>query len=291
MLNYRQIFGELIVPRKPTSPQEALRQLQEERAKPFWRKPGMRMTLAAVVLALMMGVFQKKFDQPIKTPQQQAQLTTPNLDSAKAYFTRARVYLEHDRPEEAISDYNHVLKANPKSFLAWQGRGQVAFSMGDYPSALADFTKALELRPQSMEILNNRALTHLQLGQAAQAVRDYQLALKYTPDSALLMANLGLAHQANRESELALKAFQQAQQINPDYLLAKLFEGNYWLAQKRYKQALPLYDQVLGGRSDQAEAWHNRGLAYQGLKQCKAANYDFKQACELGYAKACKQKC
>ncbi len=279
------------MPRKPTPPLEALRQLQEARAKPFWRKPGLRMTLACVVIALMMGVFKKKFDQPVRTPQEQAQLTAPNLDSPKAYFTRARVYLEHDRPEEAISDYNHVIKSNPKSFLAWQGRGQVAFRMGDYPSALADFDQALSLRPRSMEVLNNRALTYLQLGQASKAVADYQQALQQLPDSALLMANLGLAYQAAGDSVAALKAFQAAQQLNPDYLLATLFEGNYWLAQKKFKQALPLYDRVLGGRDEQAEAWHNRGLAYQGLQNCKAANYDFKQACELGYAKACKQKC
>ena len=279
------------MPRKPTPPHEALRQLQEARSTPFWRKPGLRLTLASVVIVILMGVFKKKFDQPVKSPQEQTELTAPNLNSAKDYFTRAQIYLEHDRPEEAISDYNHVLKDNPKSFLAWQGRGQVAFKMGDYPSALADFNQALSLRPQAMEILNNRALTYLQLGQPSKAVLDYQQALNKSPDSALLMANLGLAHQAAGQGAEALKAFQEAQQLNPDYLLARLFEGNYWLAQKDYRQALPFYDRVLGKRPDQVEAWHNRGLAYQGLGQCKAANYDFKQACELGYAKACKQKC
>ncbi|MBF2052035.1 MAG: tetratricopeptide repeat protein [Candidatus Sericytochromatia bacterium] len=276
--------------RRPTSPQEALEQLRAERNRPFWRTPSLRLTTATILLLILMSFLQNRLGQP-PTPVQQKYATPADLDNAAQYFTRARIYLEHDRPGEAISDYSHVLKDNPASFLALQGRAQAWLRLDQPEQALADFTAALALKPDAMELYNNRALVYMQLGRPDHAMADYNQALKYQPDSALLHANRGLAWADLGKSEQALADFRLAQRLNPAYALAFFFEGNHWLAQKMPGQAETAYTQALRLQDDLSEALHNRGLAREQLGRCSAALADFERACALGYTASCDQSC
>lgn len=278
------------MPRRPTSPQEALEQLRAERNRPFWRTPSLRLTTATILLLILMAFLQNRLGQP-PTPVQQKYATPADLDNATQYFTRARIYLEHDRPGEAIADYTHVLKDNPDSFLALQGRAQAWLRLEEPEQALADFTAALALRPDAMEIYNNRALVYMQLNQPAAAINDYDRALAHQPDSALLYANRGLAWSELGKSEQALADFRTAQRLNPDYALAFFFEGNHWLTQQAPAEAEAAFNLALRLQDDLAGALHNRGLARQQLGRCSEAQPDFERACALGYTASCEQRC
>lgn len=278
------------MPPRPTSPQEALEQLRAARNRPFWRTPSLRLTLATVLLLVLMAFLQNRPGQA-PTPVQQKYATPADLDNPAQYFTRARIYLEHDRPGEAISDYTHVLKDHSASFLALQGRAQAWLRLGDHPQALADFTAALALKPDAMELYNNRALVYMQLNRPVEALSDYDKALAHQPDSALLHANRGLAWSALGKSEQALADFRAAQRLNPEYALAFFFEGNHWLSQQAPAQAELAYNQTLRLQNDVSEALHNRGLARIQLMRCPEARQDFATACALGYAASCEQTC
>jgi len=282
--------------RRPTPPAEALRQLQEAQSRPFWRTPSLRLSLASVMLLMLMWFFENKLNLDTSPPKLAADIsqkfaTAADLDNATQYFTRAQIYLEHHRPGEAVSDYNHVLRQTPDSFLALQGRAQAYLRLGEPQLALADFTQALAVRPDAMTVLNNRALVYMQLNQPEAALADYDRALELQPDSALLHANRGLVWAALDKPTQALQDFRQAQSLNPDYAPGFFFEGNQWLKQSQYERAERAY--VLAVRRDPelAEAWHNLGLSRKHQGRCEAARQDFQQACELDYAPACAQKC
>lgn len=284
-----------------------MRQLQDQQEQSFWRRPQARLTLVCVLLFVLIGVMQRTFQSgpsaPVLSDQQLAEallenpLTLGDLDSPQAYYNRAREHLAADRPAEAISDYNQVLKQDPQAVLAYKGRAQVFLRVKKYDAALADFEQVLHLHPSAeiqREALNNRGLIQMQLGQYKTAIVDYLAALKLNPppgQAALLYSNIGLAYEALQDLEKAHLAYQTAQQRASTYTFAFLFEARLWLNQNKPAQALPLLQKVTTDRPDLAEAWQSLGDTYQALHQCPAAELAYANACKLTQKAPCKIKC
>lgn len=222
-------------------------------------------------------------------------LTSKSLANPQAYYTRARVYLEHDRPAEALSDYTHVISDHPEAVLAYKGRAQVFLRVKKYTAALSDFEKVLALSKDpeiQREVLNNRGLIKMQWGQYKEAIVDYLNALKQSPppgQAALLYSNIGLAYEALADWPKAHLAYQTAQNKASTYTLAFWFEGRLWAQQKENEKALPLLKKATTDRPDLGEAWWLLAEIEHTRKHCDAAQRAYQNACQVGIKKACKK--
>lgn len=74
--------------------------------------------------------------------------------------------------EEALADYNQVLKLSPKNVYALYNRGVVYVLMGDYTSAIGSFNAAIELKPDLGEAYFNRGLMYFKLGNREKGEAD-----------------------------------------------------------------------------------------------------------------------
>lgn len=289
---------------RPTPPREALRQLQQQRERSFWKRPQARLSIACVLLFVLIGVMQMRFqrekemqvpDHQLAQELQKNPLTSKNLANPQAYYTRARVYLEHDRPAEALSDYTHVISEQPDAVLAYKGRAQVFLRVKKYAAALSDFETVLSLSKDpeiQREVLNNRGLIKMQWGQHKEAIVDYLSALKQSPppaQAALLYSNIGLAYEALADLPKAHLAYQTAQQKADTYTLAFWFEGRLWAQQKENTKALPLLKKAATDRPDLGEAWWLLAEIEQTLRHCDEAQRAYHNACQVGIKKACKK--
>ena len=116
-------------------------------------------------------------------------------DLLKVYFDRALVLKALGQKEEAIQDYNRIIRTKdepiPEVYL---NRGLTRKMVGDFGGALADLNAALENEPKNPILYKNRGNLYLLLGYHAQAVEDYTTATNLNEDFAEAYYNRALAH-------------------------------------------------------------------------------------------------
>ena len=68
--------------------------------------------------------------------------------NSRAYFVRARFHEENHDLAKALTDYDQVLKLDPRVTDAWQHRGVVHFKLGHMNESIADFDRVIALAPE-----------------------------------------------------------------------------------------------------------------------------------------------
>ena len=84
-----------------------------------------------------------------------AQKLDPEDQSATLQL--AAVYAIEGKTETAIEVYDKVLEADPTSWMAFRGRGDLQLNLGKQREAIADYEKALEVKEDDSGVLNNLA--------------------------------------------------------------------------------------------------------------------------------------
>ena len=101
----------------------------------------------------------------------------------KLYYFRAKLrqhYMGNFR--DAISDYNIVIKLNPKyNPKAYWRRGACLCKFEQYEWAIRDFTSCLQLIPKYGRVYLLRAKAYAKLGMIEKARNDLKSATKYDP--------------------------------------------------------------------------------------------------------------
>ena len=87
---------------------------------------------------------------------------------------RASAFARKDQIDRAISDYDTVLRLDPKLADIFNARGELWRKKGDRPKALADFGAAIKLNPQHEAArANYKSLAHeLERIGAQMAIKD-----------------------------------------------------------------------------------------------------------------------
>lgn len=141
----------------------------------------------------------------------------------------------------------------PEDARAWANLGAARFATGQFEEALEDLSTALALNPNLAQCRSSRAGAFLELNRLEEALADCDLALMIEPLNKFTRNYRGLAHLLQAENS-----------PNSQELLNQ--------AVADFSRALELDDLRF------AEAYLNRGTAYNKQKQYNAAVEDFKLA-------------
>lgn len=157
----------------------------------------------------------------------------------KAIQNRGVSLALHGKLEEAIADFDLVLKLQPEYQNAWFNRAELRFETGEYAVAISDYNQALQRRPDDIAAMLGRGESRLKLGQPQEAKADFELALRYSPTEALALAGRGDAHTALRDWNRAGEDYREAIRFNPR--LGRAYRGAAWLLatcpDERYRRA------------------------------------------------------
>jgi tetratricopeptide (TPR) repeat protein len=112
-----------------------------------------------------------------------------NKNDVSIYIKRGFERLEEKKYQEAIADFNQVLKLEPDNTFAYFGRGLSNFSLENYHTAKKDFDQALEISPNFAYGYYFRGITLMNLRDKAGAIADLrQASILFTQEGELELA-------------------------------------------------------------------------------------------------------
>jgi Tfp pilus assembly protein PilF len=128
------------------------------------------------------------------------------------------LYLDLQRPELALEQFQKVVEIDPKMADGWFHRGVALSEMRRWDEAIESYRKAVALPTLSVP-----DLAHQSLGMALYNVRRYseaeqalRFAINLDPQLQAAYYNLGLVFAAEERRDEARAAFRRARQLAPD---------------------------------------------------------------------------
>jgi len=141
-------------------------------------------------------------------------------DKASLRDDIAVLYMELNRPADAVPHFEAALKLKPGSAAAHFNYGTALAGAGRLEEAIAQYERALALRPAYAIAQNNLGTALLQLGRPQPAVAAFREAARIDPQLAEAHLNVGLVSRALRDFPEAVTRFKRALELNPDWVTA-----------------------------------------------------------------------
>lgn len=134
------------------------------------------------------------------------------LDSGdpRPIFNMGVVLCKLYKYEEAIEQFDAMLRTHDRHALALAHRAACHFHLGRFEEAAADANRALTLAPDLPEAYHALGLLEMEKGDFALAERIFTEALDFQPDNSELLAGRGLARLKLRKNEDALEDLDAA---------------------------------------------------------------------------------
>lgn len=189
---------------------------------------------------------------------------------------------------DAIENLNKFIAANPNSVSALNARGSAYYNMVELDKSRADFEKALTIKPKSAVILSNLANVALEQGDSTAALDYMSKAAENANHSEkvnLLILKGNYLHSTGQIDEAAT-VFNEAESLDADNPVILVNQAAIFLEQDNFESALDKCNKALDIENEMMEAYFNRGIANEMLRNVAEACSDWEQAFILGSEKA-----
>jgi tetratricopeptide (TPR) repeat protein len=132
----------------------------------------------------------------------------------RAYNNRGLVYSTLGEYQRAIQDHNEAIRLDPQLAEAYYPRGVAYGALGEYQRAIEDLDEAIRLDPQDAKAYNNRGRAYDDLGEHERAIQDHNEAIRLDPQLASAYNNRGLAYDGLGEHQRAIEDLTQQEAEN-----------------------------------------------------------------------------
>jgi len=229
---------------------------------------------------------------------------------ALKYANRANYYAERGLNQErladyqrALADYEHALELEPNNPDYLRYKAGVLYRLNRLTDAQEAIELAERLDPNDEWIQKRKkflksdgVLAHdhskkgydfLRAGKYEEALQELSEAIRFNPDDYISYYNRGLCYMGLRNEDAALQDFKCVVERRRDYVNAYDKIGLVQFRKGNYDESLEATNTVLKFKPNDAEAYYNRAMIYVKKKWTSEALRDAKQACEMGYQRAC----
>jgi Flp pilus assembly protein TadD len=148
------------------------------------------------------------------------QLLKRNPTNAPLHDDTGVLYLELNRPAEAVPHFAASMKLRPASAAAHFNYGTTLMAAGRIDEAISQFQQALQLRPDYALAHNNLGIAVLRLGQVDEALSHFRDAARFDPSNREPHANLASVLRARGDFKDAIVEYREAVRLSPDWVTA-----------------------------------------------------------------------
>lgn len=147
--------------------------------------------------------------------------------------------------KNSLTLFEHALQVTENNYLIHSNYAAYLSKLGRLDEAIEQFNKLLKIKPDSAEAHNNLGSALLRTGSIQQAVEHFRLAIKYKPDLPQAYFNLAVALKNQGRLEEAVSCYKQALKIKPGYIDARLNLAATFNELKKFDEAVESCDKVL----------------------------------------------
>ena len=203
----------------------------------------------------------------------------PNV--AILYHRRADAWLRKNEYDLAIKDYTEVIRLDPHFVHSYAGRGYAYFQKGQPDYAIKDYTEAIRLDPNNAFVYAVRGDAYRMKGLYDQAIRDYTEAIRLDPNNVVAYANRGTAYRMKDQYDQAISDCTEAIRLVPNYALAYVVRGDAYCQRGQYDQAIRNFDEAIRLNPNDTSVYSFRDLAYKQLNQKNQVIQNFENSPSL----------
>ena len=212
-------------------------------------------------------------------------ITGDNVNSVKALLLRGIAYRQLGRLQEAISEFDDLLRLSPDDILAYNHQAMTYLALSQPQQALRDLDDATQITPNYAEAHSNRGFIQRQLGQPQSVIVHLNEAIRLDPQFEAAYNNRGLAHSDLGNYQRAIEDYDEAIRLNANYLQAYLNRGVVYVNLGQPDSALQDSEQALKLDPLRASAYALRAMAYTQLGVDLEATQDLARAVDLGFSR------
>ena len=199
----------------------------------------------------------------------------------QAHNRLGRALFLQRRVDDAIREFQEVVRLNPGFAEAYNVLGRSFAAQGRVDDAMACFQKALKIRPDYIVVHNNLGDLLSIIGRVDEAIIQYRKALEIDPNNETVMNNLGNALASQGHFDEATVCFQKALQINPDNAETHDSLAFVLFSQGRLDETIRELQATLRLKPDQAETHCNLGFALAKQGRLDEAIHEFQESLRL----------
>jgi tetratricopeptide (TPR) repeat protein len=182
-----------------------------------------------------------------------------NPSYSNAYYNLGFALDRLGKTAEAEDQYHRALAVNPRNAKAFVNLGGIAVRMGLFAEAIDAYQHAVKLRPD--DALNHYDLgsTLLRANQLPAAIEQLRTAVTLDPDLPVAHENLGAALARSGDISAAIEEFEVAIALDPSYFIARDNLGLALAQTGRLQDAAAQFQLALQTHPDDANASHALG--------------------------------
>ncbi len=144
------------------------------------------------------------------------------------------------------------------------------------------YYKSLVLKPDENKVRYKLGRIYLEKGFPGEAAKEFRQIISRDPNFALAYDGLGRANVASGDFKNAEENFRKAISLNGSLWEDKNFLGFVLDQQKRYDEAIPLYQQAIAVKPEQGYLYNNLGISYLLKGEYEKAVKSFLEAIKTG---------
>ncbi|MFC2048593.1 tetratricopeptide repeat protein [Elusimicrobiota bacterium] len=213
----------------------------------------------------MGSIYYYDMHDPKKAIKEFVRSITLGNDRPEVHLDLGRAYVDTGKYDEAIKEFNCVLKTEPSNPQAFMGLAMVCDIRGDYKTAISNYEKALKIE-DSYTANRNIGRIHYIKGDYDTARKLLKKAIDLNPDDEESHFLMGSMYEKQQEYDKAVNEYRKTNP-KPDDKNIHLVIGRACLNNKDYRAAEKEFLKVISIDKDDSVANNKLAIIYQELRQ------------------------